>query len=167
MKTSLSNKNRAKREQRAKATAEIFTPPDLVNRMLDKLPPEVWQPFKTYLDPACGNGNMLLEVLRRKLHHGHDPLQALATTFGADCMADNIKECRLRLLKLVAENGHEISRAMVIEVLNNIVVTPIGKKYPRGSLDYDFQFPRKVAESDKRLDCWMHGITERQWLESV
>ena len=73
MKTTLQARNQAKREKRNNRTAEVFTPPSLVNEMLDKLPPEVWQPEKTWCDPACGNGNMLLEVLRRKLGKGHEP----------------------------------------------------------------------------------------------
>lgn len=165
MKTTLQARNQAKREKRNNRTAEVFTPPSLVNEMLDKLPPEVWQPEKTWCDPACGNGNMLLEVLRRKLGKGHDPLQALSTVYGADIKADNIKECRLRLLKLVSEKGYEITRAMVVEVLNNIVVTPFSK-YPRGSLDYDFQFKRKISDGE-RVDRWMHGITEKHWLDEV
>ena len=70
-----------KRKERRKETAEDFTPEALVNEMLDKLPPEVWDnPQKTFLDNSAGNGNFLVAILERKLQHGHDPLQALSTT---------------------------------------------------------------------------------------
>ena len=65
----------ARREARKSQTAEDFTPAPLVNEMLDKLAkygPESWKPGKTFLDPACGNGNMLVEVLKRKISLGHD-----------------------------------------------------------------------------------------------
>jgi type I restriction-modification system DNA methylase subunit len=53
-------------EKFKKVFGEVFTPTELVNEMLDKLPKEVWlDPTKTWLDPACGTGNFLLEVYRR------------------------------------------------------------------------------------------------------
>lgn len=87
-----------KSKKRVKEKGEVFTPPSLVNEMLDQLPPETWQPNKTFLDPACGNGNMLVEVVRRKIEKGHCPIQAISTTYGIDIMEDNIKECKERLL---------------------------------------------------------------------
>ena len=59
-----------KRKARAKKTAEIFTPYFLVNEILDKLSyfsPEAWEKEKSFLDPACGNGNFLIFVLWRKI----------------------------------------------------------------------------------------------------
>jgi hypothetical protein len=45
---------------------EVFTPPALINAMLDKLPPEVWtDPAKKWLDPAAGFGNFFTEVYPR------------------------------------------------------------------------------------------------------
>ena len=45
---------------------EVFTPPALINAMLDKLPPEVWtDPAKKWLDPAAGFGNFFIEVYPR------------------------------------------------------------------------------------------------------
>jgi len=50
------------RKERRKQTAEDFTPPELVNEMLDKLPSEVFiEPSKTLCDPAAGNGTSLLK----------------------------------------------------------------------------------------------------------
>lgn len=52
---------------------EVFTPPALINAMLDKLPPEVWaDPTKKWLDPAAGFGNFFMEVyprLMKSLEH--------------------------------------------------------------------------------------------------
>jgi type I restriction-modification system DNA methylase subunit len=89
-----------KSKARVKQLGEVFTPPELVNEMLDRLPAELWtDPSKTYIDPACGTGNFLVEVVRRKIEAGSTPLQALETTYGIDIMEDNVLECRQRLLE--------------------------------------------------------------------
>ena len=45
---------------------EVFTPPQLANRMLDLLPPEVWHDRNaTFLDPACKSGVFLREIAKR------------------------------------------------------------------------------------------------------
>jgi hypothetical protein len=126
-----------KRAKRRKQTAEVFTPAELVNEMLDKLNeygPESWEPGKTFLDPACGNGNMLVEILKRKISLGHSPSKALASIYGTDIMADNIEECKNRLLVII---GPSKRRRRIVD--QNIVCTPLDQ-YPNGSLDYDFSF---------------------------
>ena len=102
-----------KSKKRVKELGEVFTPPELVEEMLDRLPPEVWQdPSKTFLDPACGTGNFLVAVVRRKVEAGAQPLQALRTTYGIDIMEDNVAECRERLLEA---SGHPDGGAAVVE----------------------------------------------------
>ena len=45
---------------------EVFTPPDLANRMLDLLPQELFaDPATTFLDPACKSGVFLREIAKR------------------------------------------------------------------------------------------------------
>jgi len=84
---------------RIKATGEVFTPTELVQEILDKIPNEVFtDPSKTYLDPSCGDGQFLGEVLIRKVENGIDFEQALSTIYGVDLMQDNVDLCRERLL---------------------------------------------------------------------
>lgn len=91
-------------KERIKKTGEIFTPPELVNELLDKLPTELWNiADKTFIDPACGDGNFLVEVIRRKINGGSTPTQALSTTYGVELMADNVAECQRRLLKIAGD----------------------------------------------------------------
>jgi hypothetical protein len=57
---------------------EVFTPPTIINAMLDQLPPEVWlDPAKKWLDPAAGFGNFFREVYTRLMNSlksaFHDP----------------------------------------------------------------------------------------------
>ena len=84
---------------RVKATAEIFTPTPLVQEILDQLPKDVFtDPSKTFLDPTCGDGQFLSEVLIRKMENGSTFEQALSTIYGVDIMPDNVKLCQDRLL---------------------------------------------------------------------
>jgi len=84
---------------RVKATGEVFTPTPLVQEILDQLDPEQFKdPTKTFIDPACGDGQFLSEVLIRKLENGIDFETALSTIYGVDLMQDNIDLCRERLL---------------------------------------------------------------------
>ena len=84
---------------RIKATGEVFTPTELVQEILDKMPKTLFKdPNKTYLDNFCGDGQFLGEVLIRKVENGIDFEQALSTIYGVDLMQDNVDLCRERLL---------------------------------------------------------------------
>ena len=86
-------------QSRVKSTGEVFTPGAAVSQMLDQVPEELFSdPAKNALDPACGDGNWLAEVLWRKLVNGIDFEVALKTIYGVDIMNDNIIECKKRLL---------------------------------------------------------------------
>jgi hypothetical protein len=92
---------------------EVFTPPGLVEDMLDLIPHECERIDSRFLEPACGNGNFLAEVLRRKLltvdkrntrnrdKWERDAILAICSVYGIDLLADNIAACRDRLLKVV------------------------------------------------------------------
>jgi type I restriction-modification system DNA methylase subunit len=84
---------------RVKATGEVFTPTPLVQEVLDQLPQDLFtDPTKTFLDPACGDGQFLSEVLIRKLENDIDFETALSTIYGVDLMPDNVKLTQDRLL---------------------------------------------------------------------
>jgi hypothetical protein len=84
---------------RVKETAEVFTPTILVQEMLDNLPQELFKDSnKTFLDPSCGDGQFLSEVVIRKMEKSGCTLeQALSTTYGVELMEDNVKLCKERL----------------------------------------------------------------------
>jgi len=88
----------ARDKLRIRQTAEVFTPTLLVREMLDKISEDQFlNPNKTFLDPTCGDGQFLSEVMIRKMENGSTYQQALDTIFGADLMEDNIVECIRRL----------------------------------------------------------------------
>lgn len=91
-------------EERIRSTGEIFTPLELVDEILDKLPQELFtDPKKTFLDPSCGDGQFLVEVLQRKIDNGSTPTEALKTTYGVDIMDDNVRHCKQRLIDIAGD----------------------------------------------------------------
>ena len=93
-----------KTKERIKKNGEVFTPPKLVEEMLDKIPLKIWKdPSKTVCDPSAGNGNFLVAVFNRKIKYGSTPNQALSTIYGVELMLDNTLECRERLLELAGD----------------------------------------------------------------
>jgi len=116
---------------RIKQTAEVFTPTELVQEMLDKLeeqnPTLFSDPNKTFLDNSCGDGQFLSEVVIRKMERsGCSLIQALKTTYGVELMEDNVIECRKRL---VGPNP----TSEVIEIVNKNIVC-------HNALTYDYSF---------------------------
>lgn len=112
-------------KNRIKSTGEVFTPTPLVQEVLDQFPQDLFvDSTKTFLDPSCGDGQFLSEVLIRKVSNGIDFETALSTIYGVDLMQDNINLCRERLLC-----GQEHLRHIVEK---NIVCAD--------GLDYNYRF---------------------------
>lgn len=97
-----------KSKERVRAHGEVFTAPREVNAMLDLVKDETERLDATFLEPACGDGNFLDEVLRRKLavcrrRYGRSATDyekfsflACTTLYGVDILADNVARCRER-----------------------------------------------------------------------
>ena len=104
-----------KSKQRVADHGEVFTPSWMVEAMLDLVMGETQRIDSRFLEPACGNGNFLMPVLRRKLaaveikygrsdfERRHYALLALMCTYGIELLPDNIAECRANLLDIFAE----------------------------------------------------------------
>lgn len=98
--------SQTKSSQRVKHFGEVFTPAELVKEMLDMVPETVWRDeAKTFIDPACGNGNFLVEIFLKRLHSGISPQNAAKTLYGIDIMEDNIKEAKERIISYCRENN--------------------------------------------------------------
>lgn len=104
-----------KSKQRVADHGEVFTPPWMVEAMLDLVKGEAERIDARFLEPACGSGNFLVAVLRRKLaavalrygrsdfERRHFALLALMSLYGIELLADNVAECRANLLETLAE----------------------------------------------------------------
>jgi len=116
---------------RVKETAEVFTPTPLVQEILNNLPQELFEDVsKTFLDPSCGDGQFLSEVVIRKIERSECSLEeALSTTYGVDIMEDNIKLCKERLA------GPNPTKE-VLDILDKNIVCADALKY-----DYSFGEP--------------------------
>jgi hypothetical protein len=79
-------------------TQEVFTPTDKVRELLEEYSDQFKDISQSFLDPSCGDGQFLGEVLIRKIENGSTFEQALSTIYGVDFMQDNVEECRRRLL---------------------------------------------------------------------
>ena len=84
---------------RVKATQEVFTPTAMVRDILDQMDQSLFSdPDQDFIDPTCGDGQFLGEVLIRKMENGIDFESALSSIYGVDLMSDNVELCQERLL---------------------------------------------------------------------
>ena len=86
---------------RIKENSEFFTPRVLIEEMLDQLEkadPDIFKDeSKTFLDPACGDGNFGAAIIMRKVANGIHPDTARESVFCVDICDDNVELCRERL----------------------------------------------------------------------
>lgn len=104
-----------KSKQRVADHGEVFTPAWMIEAMLDLVREETERIDSRFLEPACGSGNFLVRVLRRKLaavelkfgksdfEKRHYALLGLMCIYGIELLDDNIAECRDILLETFAE----------------------------------------------------------------
>jgi SAM-dependent methyltransferase len=98
-----------KSRQRVAEFGEVLTPEHIVNAMLDLVEQETVRIDSRFLEPACGTGNFLIEILRRKLkvvekryratqlEYERYAVLAVSSIYGIDILYDNVEECRHRL----------------------------------------------------------------------
>lgn len=104
-----------KSKQRVADHGEVFTPAWMVEAMLDLVKGETERIDSRFLEPACGDGNFLVPVLRRKLaavelkygksdfERRHYALLGLMCVYGIELLPDNIADCRENLLDIFAK----------------------------------------------------------------
>ena len=84
--------------KRVKDTGEVFTPTDTVIQMIQNVDINQYAPGKTIIDPACGDGQLLVPVKWLKvIHFGMTEKDAVKDIYGVDIMRDNVNLCRKRL----------------------------------------------------------------------
>lgn len=111
-----------KSRQRVQDHGEVFTGEREVNAMLDMVDGECNRLESRFLEPACGDGNFLVEILRRKLavarkRYGRSisdyeraTFVAVSSIYGVDILADNCEACRERLFGIFADEYGRICK---------------------------------------------------------
>jgi hypothetical protein len=127
-----------KSKQRVADHGEVFTPAWMVEAMLDLVKGETERIDSRFLEPACGDGNFLAPILRRKLaavelkygqsdfERRHYALLALMCVYGIELLPDNIAACRANLLDIFAEYlrlapSDDFHRAAVAVLSQNLI----------------------------------------------
>lgn len=127
-----------KSKQRIADHGEVFTPSWMVEAMLDLVKEESERIDSRFLEPACGSGNFLVRVLKRKLaavehKFGKSDFEkkqyailGLMCTYGIELLEDNIAECRANMLEVFADylnldETDELYRAAFYVLSQNIV----------------------------------------------
>ena len=104
-----------KSKERVADHGEVFTPPWMVGSMLDLVDGEASRIDSRFLEPACGSGNFLVQILQRKLvtvehmygksnfEKKHYAVLSLMSIYGIELLTDNIAECRKNLIYIFKE----------------------------------------------------------------
>ena len=104
-----------KSKQRVADHGEVFTPDWMVEDMLNLVKEETERIESRFLEPACGDGNFLVPILRRKLavvlnrygksdfDKSHFSLYALMSIYGIEILEDNVQDCRANILNVFAQ----------------------------------------------------------------
>jgi hypothetical protein len=127
-----------KSKKRVADHGEVFTPAWLVDRMIGLVKDQSERIDSRFLEPACGSGNFLTQVLAKKLkvasdrykksefEHQHHALLGLMSIYGIELLEDNVYECRQNLLDIFSENlkletdsdlyraGHKVLEANIV-----------------------------------------------------
>src|SRR5208283_464816 len=127
-----------KSKKRVADHGEVFTPPWMVEAMLDLVKHETERVDSRFLEPACGSGNFLVRVLQRKLavvelkfgksdfERRHYALLAVMCIYGIELLEDNIAECRANMLEILTDyldlkESDDLFRAASYVLLQNLV----------------------------------------------
>ncbi|GMU82886.1 MAG: hypothetical protein AMXMBFR47_27570 [Planctomycetota bacterium] len=127
-----------KSKRRIADHGEVFTPPWMVEAMLNLVKDETERIDSRFLEPACGSGNFLVQIMQRKLaavelKYGKSEFErrqyallGLMCIYGIELLPDNIAECRANMLEILADYLHldesdELYRAASYVLSQNLV----------------------------------------------
>jgi hypothetical protein len=171
-------------KQRVADHGEVLTGKREVNSMLDLVKSETERIDSRFLEPACGTGNFLTEILERKLRvvearYGKNQLDyeryailAVSSIYGIDILEDNVQQCRQRLfgifdlnyLRLFKNKTNDSCRESVRYILERNIIQGDAL-----SLKTVGDKPKPIIFSEwspvngsmlKRRDFTFHGLLE-------
>lgn len=124
--------SQVKTKQRVSAHGEVFTNEREVKAMLDLARQEAERIEARFLEPACGNGNFLAEILKRKLsivktRYTAKPSDwekyaflAISSVYGIELLPDNAQDCRERLFALFQQEYLTVTESVNCDYLRAI-----------------------------------------------
>lgn len=179
-----------KSKQRVADHGEVFTAEREVNAMCDLVESESYRIDSRFLEPACGDGNFLTEVLRRKLvtvkkkyggarmHSDYEmwSIIAIMNVYGVELLPDNAADCRERLYNIwndayrencKSDTRDECREAVRFILRRNILCgDALTMKQENGDpiifAEWSFITGTKVKRRDYRLDELLEGHKEEQ-----
>lgn len=159
-----------KSKERVKDFGEVFTNPREVKAMLDLVKDESYRIDSKFLEPACGNGNFLIEILARKLQTVNKTaksrqewelltLVGLGSIYAIDIQADNVEESRERLLVHIKEVykekfGEELSSGY-LSALNEVLAKNIIHGDGLTGLQHGKNVDKEILFSEWSFDNWL------------
>ena len=118
-----------KSKKRVAEFGEVFTPKNIVDDMLDLVKEESYRVNSTFLEPACGNGNFLVEILKRKVGTVKKDLstfdtnmfKAVTTIYGIDIQLDNVEESKARMVEIIKTTYEDVGKELSDRTLKNYI----------------------------------------------
>ncbi len=170
---------------------EVYTGKRQVNAMLDLVKQETERIESRFLEPACGTGNFLTEVLERKLRvvesrYGKSQLEyernavlAVSSIYGIDILEDNVVECRKRLFDIFDQKYTGLYKKAAKDECRNAVTYVLERNIIWGNaLDLKTvgENPHPIVFSEwspvngsmlKRRDFTFHGLLDHEAIKEL
>lgn len=178
-------------KKRVSDHGEVLTGKREVNAMLDLVKQETERIESRFLEPACGDGNFLTEVLGRKLHvvesrYGKNQLEyernvvlAVSSIYGIDILEDNVLECQKRLFDIVDQQYTKLFNQKTMDKCRNAVRYILQHNIIHGdalTLKTVGDNPQPIVFSEwspvngsmlKRRDFTFHGLLEHESIKEL
>lgn len=142
---STNEKAQIKSKERVASHGEVFTAEREVKAMCDLVKDETERIDSRFLEPACGDGNFLAEILTRKLNvvtkkykkaqsdWEKYSLLAVSSLYGIDIMSDNAQECRKRLFSIWQTEHKKVSSSPLSNDLEKSIAFILSKNICTGN----------------------------------
>ena len=138
----MAEQQQIKSKQRVADHGEVMTGEREVNAMLDLVKQETERIESRFLEPACGDGNFLAEILRRKLAvvkrvyyprrgscHDYElqAMKAVMSIYGVELLQDNVEACRARLFQIFDAEYSAACKSMSSDDYRDVVKYVLSK----------------------------------------
>ena len=139
------------RAEKIRQYGEVFTPPGIVSQMCDMLEeqsPGAFDPERTFLEPTCGDGAFVLEILRRKFERckrREDFITALRSVYAMEIQADNVEKTIQNVRRLCVK--YFAPRKEDFKIIEDHVIQADSLKVMRMIADMNGREPPKEDEA--------------------